>query len=376
VRRLFWAAAVTVPLIAAPMSIGMVYSLAAPAPAITVVASRLENPRGLVFGPDGKLYVAEGGLGGNMTTNSPQLCQQVPDPVGPYSGGMTSRISKVDVHSGRRTTVIAGLPSSQTNAKAGSLVSGVSDVAFVGHHLYAITAGSGCSHGLAGTSNAVLRIDGEDHKATQVADLSAFLATHRVAHPGLDFEPDGTWYSMISVGENLYAVEPNHGEIDRITQDGDISRVVDVSATQGHIVPTGLAFDHGRFDLVNLDVFDPGAVGHAGLFHVTRHGKISSVASGLTAAVSVAVHDGHVYALEAFTGSFAPMPSDANTGTVVRLGKSGAWDVVATGLSFPTAMTFGPDGDLYVSNKGFGQPTNTAGEIVRIELPEEGRDDD
>ena len=60
VKELFWAAAVTVPLIAAPISIGMVHSLAAPSAAITVVASGLENPRGLVFGPDRKLYVAEG----------------------------------------------------------------------------------------------------------------------------------------------------------------------------------------------------------------------------------------------------------------------------------------------------------------------------
>jgi hypothetical protein len=37
---------------------------------------------------------------------------------------------------------------------------------------------------------------------------------------------------------------------------------------------------------------------------------------------------------------------------------------VVTGLSLPTAMTFGPDGDLYVSN--FGAASGTAGEIVRI----------
>ncbi len=29
----------------------------------SVVASGLENPRGIKFGPDGRLYVAEGGLG-------------------------------------------------------------------------------------------------------------------------------------------------------------------------------------------------------------------------------------------------------------------------------------------------------------------------
>ena len=59
-----------------------------------VVASGLENPRGLKFGPEGELYVAEGGLGGTQTTTE-QECKQVPPP-GPYSGGFTSRISKVN----------------------------------------------------------------------------------------------------------------------------------------------------------------------------------------------------------------------------------------------------------------------------------------
>jgi hypothetical protein len=30
--------------------------------------------------------------------------------------------------------------------------------------------------------------------------------------------------------------------------------------------------------------------------------------------------------------------------------------VIASGLFLPTAMTFGPDGALYVSNVGFGAP--------------------
>jgi len=35
-------------------------------------------------------------------------------------------------------------------------------------------------------------------------------------NPG-DFEPDGTWYSMVAVRGKLYAVEPNHGELDIIS---------------------------------------------------------------------------------------------------------------------------------------------------------------
>jgi len=41
------------------------------APTVSVFTSGLENPRGLTFGPDGQLYVAEGGLGGTAFSTTP-----------------------------------------------------------------------------------------------------------------------------------------------------------------------------------------------------------------------------------------------------------------------------------------------------------------
>src|ERR1700716_328846 len=101
---------------------------------VSVFATGFNNPRGLKFGPDGKLYVAEGGAGGSLSTVG--ICPQVPG-AGPYTGGFTGRISKVDAN-GVVTTVADHLPSSQTNPGLGSLVSSVADVAFIDGNLYAL----------------------------------------------------------------------------------------------------------------------------------------------------------------------------------------------------------------------------------------------
>src|SRR5450759_3336992 len=85
---------------------------ASPGGVVSVYATGLNNPRGLKFGPDGKLYVAEGGTGG---TNSTAGCDQVIPPIGPYTGSQTgSRISMIDAL-GVRTTVADNIPSDQTN---------------------------------------------------------------------------------------------------------------------------------------------------------------------------------------------------------------------------------------------------------------------
>jgi hypothetical protein len=332
----------------------------------SVFATGLTNPRGLKFGPYGDLYVAEGGLGGKDSTVGE--CTQVVPPGGPYTGSPTgSRVSKIN-RQGERETVVDHLPSSQNSPALGSNISGVSDVAFIGHRLYALTAGSGCSHGVKNTSNGVFRIN-RNGTYEEIGNLSAFYKRFPVAHPNEpDFEPDGVPYSMVAAHGALWVVEPNHGEIDRVARDGQISRLIDISAAEGHIVPTAIVKEGCNFYVGNLGTF-PIVEGSAKVFEINGKGEIRVIATGFDAVVGIAFDDlGRLYVLELTANNPFPTPS---AGQIVRVTATGTHEVIAKGLSFPTAMTFGPDRSLYVSNNGIAPPGVTGtGEIVKIEIPD------
>jgi hypothetical protein len=344
----------------------------------TLYASGLEGPRGLAFGPDGSLYVAEAGLGGSTSTAG--TCVQVVPPIGPYTGGPTARISKIDTNR-NRTTLTSGLPSAIDSA--GNTL-GVAAVTFQDGNLYALLAGGGCSHGNPTFPNELIRVNLKNGSWTTVANLSQALVKYPAKYTSPDdYEPDGTWYGMISYQDRLYPVEPNHGQVFSVTEQGQVRQVIDVSASQGHIVPTSLVETEGTLYVGNLnlfpidpqwakimtvskDVFVPNPLpGFGGSEDTFGQWKIVSSKAGFTTIVSMKIGpDGLLYVLELSDAAGFPTPG---AGKVVRVTHSGDIQDVVTGLAVPTGMTFGPDRRLYVSN--LGAAPGAVGQILRIEVP-------
>jgi hypothetical protein len=337
-------------------------------PGGTVVAAGLEGPRGMTFGPDGLLYFAEAGLGG--TKEVPQGCQNVPAPVGPYHGGPTARISRIESN-GVRTTVVDGLPSAVSSLPTGD-TNGAADIAFVNGQLYALTAGGGCSHGNPNFPNSVLRINIQRHTFEMVANLSQFFRQHPVAHPNVgDFEPDGVPYTLKEFQGDLVVIEPNHGRLLRINlgggQEPRIEQLSDLSAPLGHIVPTSVAHLDGRFFVGNLGLF-PVVVGSSKLYQVTDNGFVIDYWGGFTTIIDVQKDSqGRLYVMEFSSAAGFP---NVGQGRIIRIANGTAEEIVS-GLNVPTGMALDGHDDIYVSD--LGAAPGQAGRILRFANPTSGQ---
>lgn len=327
-------------------------------PSPEVVAAGLTSPRGFVWAADGTLFVAEAGTGG-PSPGTPVA----PPPIGPFMGGPTASI--VRIQDGCPVALVEGLPST-IDAIGGVL--GAEDLAILGGELYASVDGGGEAHGNADQPSGVYRILANG-TAELVADLSAWVRANPVENVPPDFDPDAAGFSIVAddAAGMLWVDDPNSSQILSVAPDGTVARIADLSA--GHPVTTGLALAPQGGVYVGTLTAVPFPDGAARVLHVAPDGATTEVWTGLTAVTDVAVGpDGTLYAAEISTGNTeAPPFMVPGSGRIVRQAGPDAAEPVATGLMFPIALAFGPDGGLYVAIPAMGA-LDGEGVVARLDL--------
>ena len=152
----------------------------------TVVVDGLDNPRGVAFGPEGALYIAQAGSGGSGACG--------PGPEGTRCYGETGVISRYELRSGNVTDVVTGLPSLATE-EGGMFAIGPNDLSLQGRGNLFFTIGFG------GDPTAREDLFGADGA--------------KLAHLGRA-TPDGKWRLLSDLGQSEADNNPTGDEVDSI----------------------------------------------------------------------------------------------------------------------------------------------------------------
>jgi sugar lactone lactonase YvrE len=325
---------------------------------ITTIASGLTNPRGFGWGPDGALYLAQAGWGGDNHVAAIEGFT--------VDNGLTSSVATVA--QGCATPLAVGLPSVLW-VEAG-WVWGAMDVAFLGDDAYVLLSGAGPGWFSPTSFSGVYRIN-DNGTMTLVGDISTWLPQNPPAEIPFDYSPDGSLFDLEAAGDALLLSEAVGGQLLRVTPDGGITSVADLSV--GHLVPTGIAVDDDGNAYVGHETAAPYVDGGSKVVKVTPDGTVSDHWTGLTVVTDVAMGpDGTLYATEmatGFSGETAEMPADS--GRIVRQTGPDSFEPVVTELPYPVNIGFDTDGRLLIDGPAFGPDAGVGqGYIIAVDLAE------
>jgi hypothetical protein len=324
-RRAHWFALVVAVFVLASPPLGA----NAATPSTSIVMHNLNNPRGLNFGANGALYVAEAGRGGD------QACFTGPD-GGTELGGRTGSISRL--WRGGQQRIVTGLASHAAAGGFGAL--GPHDVVPIGGGSLNVTIGLGTNP--ANRANCEVGKDfgwlirAKDNGSwRKIADLAGYEANNNPDGGVPDSDPYGLLAPSVRSRGNGDDGNKNDNNDENGNDDGNGQAII--------------ATDAGGNSLLAINGKSIRALA-----------TFPSRSSGrFTDAVPTSVArgpDGTLYVGELTGAPFVP-----GTANVYRIGKT-----PLTGFSFVVDITFGPDGSLYVLEFASGSGLSGPGNLWRV----------
>ena len=328
------------------------------AQSVDVVASRLNNPRGLAFAPNGNLYVVEAGTGGN------EHCHV--GPTGPRCFGPTGAIVRIDRKSGAKEVVVDGLPS--LAGSTGGSATGPHDLGFQGMGNLYFTIGFGGDPALRasalGADGAAMATVGRvkpNGSASVTTDIGTFEAAN---NPDKDL-PDSNPYGILVLPGRRVVADAGGNALLEINANGAIRTLAVFSELSGppsrDPVPTGLALGpDGAYYVGTLTGF-PFAAGLANVYRVPPEGGTPQIyAGGFTNIIDLAFgEDGSLYVLQIAS----PIPNFP-AGALIRVAPDGTRTTIGVTLFAPGGIAIAKDGAIYVTNNSI---LPGGGEVLRIE---------
>ena len=338
--------------------------LASAAVTVEVVATGLNNPRGLDVAPNGDVYVAEAGKGGNgaciRTSAGVDECL-----------GATGAITAIENGDGEQHRVVTGLPSIADPEAGGAFAIGPSDIDFKGRRAL-MTIGLAADPalraklGAPGREMATVQTVTQRGAMTRLADIASFEAATNPDgdQPGaaVDTNPNSVYYER----DGAVVADAGGNSLLHVDEDGKVSTLavfpfvmVKAPAFLGlppgtkvpmQPVPTSVTRGpDGAYYVGQLTGF-PFPAGRARVFRVVPGEDPEVYARGFTHISDLEFgDDGKLYVLQLATRSL--LDPDPGHGRLYRLDGGGVHTEIARGhLDFSLGLAI-EENDIYVSDR-------------------------
>jgi len=354
-------------LVAAGTSLAPALASGVATPKGRVLASNLDNPRGLSFGASGVLYVAEAGHGGRLCLG--------PGPEGsPLCAGLTGAVSRVR-HDGRVIRLVTGLIS--TADPKGQSAEGPVSVASRHGRVYAVIGES--AHGLppkTPTSPVLtaarqqlgrqIRLTGHG-RYTPVAPVGDIDYLWSAAHKKLNPQfPDANPNAILVVAGGAYVADAGANTLDWVSSTGKVKVLAYLGVPKGapvDSVPTCLA--KGPDGALYIGELLGGylTAGHARVWRYS-HGAARVWKTGFTAVNGCGFDSrGNFYATEIFAHG---LTSGSPVGALVQVAKNGHRSAWGAGQLYAPSGFASRGADVYVSNWSVMPARNPGGPTGQI----------